>query len=146
MAVFSFPLQPLLDRHVAAEDAARRALLDARAAASQAAVALAALQADFSRYAARLRDRVSPLPAGDVRATLLEIELVRAALRRQALLADAAGQNEAAARMAFETARAERRRLQTLRDRIHATYLLERERREAAETDDANARRNTISP
>jgi flagellar biosynthesis chaperone FliJ len=47
-------------------------------------------------------------------------------------------------REAFMAARTERKQLEAVRDRSQAAFLAERERREAADHDEANARRGII--
>jgi flagellar export protein FliJ len=146
MAPFRFSLQALLDRRANLEAEQRRALLAAEDVAARENAKLATLAARLQQSSRSFSGAWADTAAGDVRALLLEIELVKNALARQQHAADAACREAAVIREAFLAACTERKQLEGVRDRSHAAFLAGQERREAADHDEANARRGLISP
>jgi hypothetical protein len=90
MAPFRFSLQALLDRRANLEAEQRRALLAAEGVAARENAKLATLAARLQQSSRSFGDACAETAAGDVRALLLEIELVKNALARQRHAADAA--------------------------------------------------------
>jgi flagellar biosynthesis chaperone FliJ len=92
-----------------------------------------------------LRDDFRTL-ADRVRELLLEIDVVKSAAAQQEQVVFAAGAAAGSVREEFLAARAERKALEAVRARAYAAFLAEQDRREAADDDEANARRGIISP
>jgi flagellar export protein FliJ len=146
MALFRFSLQSVLDHRAHVESAKRQALLAAESVAAQEGAKLDSLEARLHELSRAFSDDFGALAAADVRGLLLEIEIVKTAVDGQRHLAGAARADASGARDEFMAARAERRQLEAVRDQQYAAFLAEQDRREAADHDEANARRGIISP
>jgi hypothetical protein len=77
MAPFRFSLQALLDRRANLEAEQRRALLAAEGVAARENAKLATLAARLQQSSRSFGDACAETASGDVRALLLEIELVK---------------------------------------------------------------------
>jgi flagellar export protein FliJ len=146
MALFRFSLQSLLDRRAHVETAKRQALLAAESDAAREGVRLDSLEARLHELSRAFSDDFGVLAAAEVRRLLLEIEIVKTAVAGQRHVAEAARTQAGGARDEFTAARTERKQLEAVRDQHYAAFLAEQDRREAADHDEANARRGIISP
>jgi flagellar biosynthesis chaperone FliJ len=77
---------------------------------------------------------------------VLEIEIVKTAVAGQRHVAEAARTQAGGTRDEFTATRTERKQLEAVRDQHYAAFLAEQDRREAADHDEANARRGIILP
>lgn len=130
--MFRFPLQAVLDARSRAEDAARGAAESSRLAAELQRRRFAGLRAHRSAVIARLR-------AGDA-APADHLQRIDAALRAAVETLDRLSADADRADRAWRHALRDRRVIERFRDRDRARFVADRERAEAAETEDANAR------
>jgi DNA-binding transcriptional ArsR family regulator len=142
MAGFRYVLQPVLERYIALESAARARVLAARAHRKCELGALRALERDIEQHLSRnfaaLRAGV-PASAGE----LAELERrqvnLESTLRRVIVRVDAAGRDVEQAEAELDRATRKRKKIERHREGRLVAYRAERARREEAELDDGNA-------
>jgi flagellar biosynthesis chaperone FliJ len=138
MSRFRFALQPLFEARESHERECRLDLAAAACALAEERQRARGAHDAFSRAARSFAASATQLPPEAFREALVRLELFERAARSADASVGRFALREESARAAFVRARAERRRIEALRERALAAYETETERRETHALEEAN--------
>ncbi|MDQ2679761.1 MAG: flagellar export protein FliJ [Candidatus Eremiobacteraeota bacterium] len=138
---FVFALQPVLAQRERAEAEKQRVLAQRQRVLNDAKASLAALHNEFREYSGALRDKHRSFTTEELRLYYAHLEFLDRAIA-------AAEETAATAQHAFDRARdellaasKERKAIEKLKEKRHASHVAEENALEQRELDDGNARR-----
>ncbi|MBV8727406.1 MAG: flagellar export protein FliJ [Candidatus Eremiobacteraeota bacterium] len=141
MKRFRFALQPVLDHRHRIEEERQQELAVLKRALNEETVRLAALHNEFRTYSNRLRREHSAMNVEDLRLHYAHLEFLdRAITEQEAVVAQKKVEHEAGRVRLVEASR-DKKALEKLRERRREAHMLEQDRAEQRELDDANSRR-----